>query len=749
MRIYISFISIIFYFFSCSVPEQRNTSVMKSDWSFSNANDSIWYDAIVPGVVHTDLLSNDLIDDPFWGTNELTLQWIEKEDWNYKSEFEITKAQLNQEHIELEFEGLDTYASVFVNGKNVIVADNMFRSWKSEVKLLVKEGTNLLEVKFTSPLKYNRTKVENYPYQLPSGNETVDFKVSSFTRKATYHFGWDWGPRFVSSGIWKDVKLTTWNNARILDVFVQTDSIINNKAYLTYSIELEAVSKTKQYSLLINDNEKEIRLAPGKNSIHIQDTIDNPSLWWPNGIGESTLHDLVIKLKDEDSLLDEIIQEYGIRTVELINEKDSIGTSFYFVVNGEPVFMKGANYIPQDVFLPSVVDNQYEKLIDQVKEANMNILRVWGGGIYEKEIFYKLCDQNGILVWQDFMFAGSLYPDDSVFLENVKQEAIENVTRLRKHPSIALWCGNNEIEVAWGNWGWQNQFGYSSSDSIEIWDNYQHMFQSLLPEIVAELNPNVNYVSTSPLSNWGTPDNFNHSSMHYWGVWHGREPFENFEQNVGRFMVEYGFQSFPSMESIKKFAIDSSFSLESATMLNRQKSYIGNGLISNHINNWFDEPTDFVDFVDKSQRTQAIGMQMAILSHRDQSPHCMGTLFWQLNDCWPGPSWSVIDYYGEEKVAYETVKQNFKPLVPIVDFQNEEIELISDLENSFEGTLEIWSNSQMNFSQAFSVDAKSRSKMDFSINKIAGRHPLVIIIKDKMNREVYRDLVYRKHRLDQ
>jgi len=730
--------------FSCSVPQQRETSWLHTNWKFSNANDSAWYPATIPGVVHTDLLANKLIKDPFWGTNELDLQWIEKEAWNYQTEFELSKNQTDQEHIELEFEGLDTYASVFVNGVKVITANNMFRNWKADVKPFVKVGDNLLEVKFTSPLNYNRTKVLNYPYQLPSGNETVDLKVSPFTRKAAYHFGWDFSPRFVTSGIWKDVKLTTWSNARILDVFVQTDSIESNNAYLTYEVEIEASLKAKGYSLLVNGAELPISLKAGKNIIKFQESVENPTLWWPNGRGEATLHNLVVQLKKEDFLLDEISQKYGIRTIELINERDSIGTSFYFKVNGEPVFMKGANYIPQDVFLPRVSEDQYRKLTKQVKDANMNMLRVWGGGIYEKDIFYDLCDKNGILVWQDFMFAGSLYPNDSAFLENVKQESIENVKRLRKHTSIALWCGNNEIEVAWGNWGWQNQFGYSPSDSVEIWDNYRSMFQSLLPNVVKELNPKVNYVSSSPLSNWGTPENFNHGSMHYWGVWHGRELFESFKKKVGRFMVEYGFQSFPSMETIRTFAVDSSFSLKSATMLNRQKSYIGNGLMTKHISNWFDAPTYFTDFVDKSQRTQAIGMQLAIQAHRQQSPHCMGTLFWQLNDCWPGPSWSVIDYYGTEKVAYETVKQNYKPLIAIVDLDKKDIDIISDLNIDFDGTLEIEGNSELLFSKKFKIAANTRLKIALKNIELKENNPLSIIILGADGLVQYRDVIYIK-----
>jgi beta-mannosidase len=367
-----------------------------------------------------------------------------------------------------------------------------------------------------------------------------------------------------------------------------------------------------------------------------------------------------VKLYSKDDVVDTYTDKYGIRTIELVNQPDSIGTAFYFVLNGKEIFMQGANYIPQDVFLSRVTDNQYRTLLHAAKEANMNMLRVWGGGIYEEDLFYDLCDSLGILVWQDFMFAGSLYPDTKEFKENVKEEITQNIKRLRTHPCLAIWCGNNEIEVAWKNWGWQKQYGYSKSDSISIWKNYESIFLDLIPSLVSEHHPEAYYTSTTPLSNWGSAQNFNHGSMHYWGVWHGREPFENFSSNVGRFMVEYGFQSYPSISSLSQVIADTNLNLNSPSMAHRQKSFVGNGLILQHIEHYFDKPETFEEFVQRSQQTQAIGLQMAIEAHKRDQTHCRGTLFWQLNDCWPGPSWSVIDYYGQKKLAYDAVKQAFQ-----------------------------------------------------------------------------------------
>ncbi|MGB0882218.1 MAG: glycoside hydrolase family 2 protein, partial [Vicingaceae bacterium] len=633
---------------------------LNGEWKFYHEPTNNWYKAQVPGVIHTDLLANNLIEDPFWETNEDSLQWIENVDWRYQKTFTITENQIQYDNIEIEFEGLDTYAEVKLNGQSIISANNMFRTWKAEIKSLLKIGENILAIQFTSPINFNKEKVENYPYSLPSGCETGEIQVSSFTRKAAYHFGWDWGPRFVTSGIWKPIKINTWNTARITDVFVQTKSIENNIATISTQITVESSNtEEKEYFFVINGEKHSQIIKKGLNTIIYDFEIENPKLWWCNGLGEPYLYDLNISLFDDENKIDEKSTRYGIRTIELVNKPDSIGTSFYFKLNGQPVFMKGANYIPQDMFLHKVTDSQYHKLLDDVKSANMNMLRVWGGGIYENDIFYDICDEKGILVWQDFMFAGSMYPVDNAFKENVAAEVSQNIKRLRNHPSIALWCGNNEIEVAWENWGWQKQYNYTPEDSTQIWDGYTQVFHELIPKLVNELDPNRNYTPSSPSSNWGTPENFNHGSMHYWGVWHGREPFENFEKNVGRFMVEYGFQSFPEMETIKTFANDSSLHLESPTMLNRQKSYIGNGLITEHIKQYCETPKTFEDFVNLSQETQAKGMQMAIQAHINNQPHCMGSLFWQLNDCWPGPSWSVIDYYGKKKKAYEVVKTEF------------------------------------------------------------------------------------------
>jgi len=662
---------LILCLFSCQYKINESLKTVQQiheNWSFSQQGKSDWKAASVPGVVHLDLLKNGLIKDPYWEDNELKQQWIEEENWVYKTQINVDQETLSNENIELIFKGLDTYGEVYLNNQKIISASNMFRTWNASVKSILKIGKNDLKVVFTSPIKYNQKQVESYAYQLPSGNEieAITTKVAGFTRKAAYHFGWDWGPRFVTAGIYRPVELVSWNKARIANVFTTSDTININKAIMKTQLEVEVTSEG-QYELFLGDYKTTYTLIPGINKVEMKFTINDPKLWWTNGIGEANLYHQKIQLFSNGTLLDSTTNTYGIRTIKLINEPDSIGTSFYFKLNGKPIFIKGANYIPQDLFLPRVKPEQYERLIKAAKEANFNMIRVWGGGIYERDLFYDLCDQNGILVWQDFMFANSLYPKEKAFKENIKAEVIENIRRLRQHPCLAIWCGNNEIDVAWKNWGWQKQFGYSSKDSTEICHNYQSIFHKLIPGLVQNHNPQTAYTPTSPLSNWGIAENFNHSSMHYWGVWHGKEPFENYEKNVGRFMVEYGFQSFPSMETLQKVISEDQLHLDALMVKHRQKSYIGNGMILKHIRQYYDEPKSFSEFVNLSQKVQAKAMKMAIESHIDQQPHCMGTLFWQFNDCWPGPSWSVMDYYGNKKLAYEVVKKEYGELTSKIE----------------------------------------------------------------------------------
>ena len=658
---------LLFLFFSYTTLAQKQELFLNQNWGFSKNGESSVYPATVPGNIFTDLLDNELIEDPYQENNEQKLQWVEQEDWIYKQTFSLTSKQLSFENIHLCFEGLDTYADVFVNEKKVFFADNMFRTWEFEIKNFLKTGENTIKVHFKSPIKQALKRYEDHFVKLPSGCETKEPRTASFTRKAAYQYGWDWGPRFVGCGIWRPVKLIFWNKAIIKDVKINTQILpkknnVESAAVYTY-VKIEGEIGEKYYVQIDKKKHPHIQKSKLDTFVNIN-FIKKAKKWYCNGEGKQPIYTQSIYVLKNDTVLDSKKTTFGLRNIELIQQKDSIGSSFYFLLNKKPVFIKGANYIPQDIFPSRVKKSQYKKLLKKVRKAGINMLRVWGGGIYECDYFYDLCDRMGIMVWQDFMFAGSLYPND--LFPSIEKEVRDNVTRLQNHPCIALWCGNNEIEVAWKNWGWQKQYHYSKLDSAKLWGDYRHLFEHLIPNTLRETAPlssyntGINYVSTSPLSNWGKSENFNHGSMHYWGVWHGKDSFEDFDKNVGRFMVEYGFQSFPNYGSLKKTCADTSLYLNSETMKNRQKSYVGNKLISKNIQKYFKEPKKFKYYIKLSQKTQEMALKKAISSHLSKQPHCMGTMFWQLNDCWPGPSWSVIDYYGKNKKAYRTIKRLFK-----------------------------------------------------------------------------------------
>jgi beta-mannosidase len=410
-------------------------------------------------------------------------------------------------------------------------------------------------------------------------------------------------------------------------------------------------------------------------------------------LGEANLYPFEISLTQNNKTIDSRKLNIGLRTIELIQEKDKTGKSFYFNINGKPVFMKGANVIPPDSFLPRATDSVYKSIVKSAVDANMNMLRVWGGGVYAEDAFYNECDKNGILVWQDFMFACAMYPGDEAFLENVKQEVIDNVNRLQNHPSIALWCGNNENDEGWHNWGWQKQFNYSESDSTKIWNDYEALFHKLIPQTLDSLLPkNENrYWPSSPSIGWGRQESLLSGDSHYWGVWWGNEPFEMYQKKVGRFMSEYGFQGMPDVKTFQAFAKSDELNFDSEAVKNHQKHPTGYKTINDYMARDYIVPTNFEDYVYVSQFLQAEGMKIAIEAHRTAKPNCMGTLFWQLNDCWPVTSWSSVDYYGRWKAFQYQVKRSFENLLILVNEEksNYKIYISNDNLNSYEGNLEI------------------------------------------------------------
>lgn len=665
------------------------TKELNSTWRFRKLTDTDWYPAEVPGTVHTDLYHIGLIPDPFYGTNEKEIQWIENEDWEYQTLFDLDTNILNKKNIELSFKGLDTYATVRLNGKVILSTDNMFRTWTKECKDLLKQTGNQLNIVFRSPMKINLPKVDSLPYHLPAGNDRSEKKTSVFARKAPYHFGWDWGPRFVTAGIWRPIEIVAWNNTRIADFQVFQGEISDSEASLKAEVELESTGGQKITLALFNGDDllikKEIQLNKGANNIEQEFIIKKPKLWWTNGLGEAHLYNLSVRILNNETVIDQKATRFGIRTIEIVQQPDSVGKSFYFKLNGVPVFMKGANYIPQDNFLPQVTDEKYKELILSAKKVHMNMLRVWGGGIYENDLFYDLCDENGILVWQDFMFACSMYPGDMAFLQNVEQEATENIKRLRNHPSIALWCGNNEMQVAWERWGYQKAFAYSKADSTKIYDDYLKVFQDILPNTLNKLDSGRFYWPSSPNS---APSGWHEESlsgdMHYWDVWWGKKPFSAYEENVGRFMSEYGFQSLPIYATVKKYAAHDDRHLTSSVMKSHNKHPIGFETIKEYMKRDYNIPNSIDDYVLVSQLLQAEGMKTAIEAYRRAMPYCMGSLYWQLNDCWPVVSWASIDYFGKWKAFHYYLRKLYAPVMvsPVYKAGELKVFLVSDyLEN--------------------------------------------------------------------
>ncbi|SHM06205.1 beta-mannosidase [Chryseobacterium polytrichastri] len=632
---------------------ERNLSSEK--WQFKNSKEQKWLIATVPGTVHLDLINNKIIPDPYKDENEKKVQWIENEDWDYQTLFKISSTELTNENIELVFNGLDTFSEIYLNGKLLKKTDNMFRKWEISAKEQLKVGDNLLQIKFKSAVNVGKELAKKVPFTMPESPR-------SFVRKAQYQFGWDWGPRLVTAGIWKDIKLNFWNNAKLENVKIEQKSLTKQKAELRIQTEIIA-DKEGKYTVSVNSKTSNFQLKKGKNTIQIPFTINNPKLWQPNGWGDPNLYDMKISLQKDSKIIDNKIERIGLRTIELIQEKDAKGKSFYFKVNGNPMYVKGTNWIPADSFSPRITKEKYQKLIKDSKEANMNMVRIWGGGIYEDDEFYKACDENGIMVWQDFMFAGSFYPSDEAFLNNVKDEVKDQVNRLQNHASIALWCGNNEVDEAIVNWGYQKQLKYSKEDSLQVWKDYKKVFHELIPNTLKEnLTADKNiYWPSSPSIGWGHKESLTEGDSHYWGVWWGEQPFEMYNEKVPRFASEYGFQGMPTLETTKSmFSGNPNLSLENGIIKAHEKHSRGWEIINTYMKRDYNFPTDFVKYNYVSQLLQARGMQIAIESHRRAKPYNMGTLYWQLNDCWPVVSWSSIDYLGNWKALHYQIKRSFE-----------------------------------------------------------------------------------------
>jgi Beta-galactosidase/beta-glucuronidase len=585
----------------------------------------------------------------------------------------------------------------------------MFRSWSKEVKSLLKDKDNRLVVSF-----YPYDSLQTALYDSLSPKFPEKYVVS---RKAAYQHGWDWAPKYKNIGIWKPVKLSGWTDAKINYATIVTDSLNDKAAFLKMTAEVKStVIRSMKLQVFLDGrklNEAVIDLDDSVSQLSVPFIIDHPNIWWPNEMGEQHLYDFEVKLMDGDEVIDGDTIRAGIRKVELICQPDSIGTGFYFQVNGVPMYAKGANFIPEDNFTSWMKSDNTQNLLLQSKEAHFNMLRIWGGGIYPPDYFYDICDSLGILVWQDFMFAGSTYPYSEAFLQNVEQEAKEQVVRFASHPSLALWCGNNEISEGYYNWGWQNSLNWTHEEDSLMKAGYDQLFEIILKDVVANYDGSVPYWPSSPSKGWGRKESLTEGDVHYWGVWWGEQPFEMYKEKVGRFNSEFGYQAYPDMSTLRKLDPEAELRLGSPLIAAHQKHARGEKLIDDHIRKYFPYPEDFGDYVYMSQLSQAFGVGLAIEAQRFARPQSMGSLYWQLNDSWPVVSWSSIDYYGKKKALQYHLNTLYAPVLIgcYESFDNNFVTYISnDLNHGIEGRIKMGifdmnGNTLFEVSKLCSVDA--------------------------------------------
>ena len=699
----------------CQTVEKPNVieQSLNQGWTLTGDTLDINMQVDVPSVVQQSLFENGLIPHPYLGTVENDLLWISDHPWDYTLHFDVDKELFEKENVELVFEGLDTYASVRLNGQELLFADNQFRSWKQDVKPLLKEKDNLLEVSF---IRYDSTQLALYDQHQPRLPEKY-----AVTRKAPYQHGWDWAPKYKNVGLWKPVKLVGWNEARLENAYVVTQTANAERAELLLHLDVESdgdeditievgvstgsttldevgVSTPSTGSGSGSTTLASRSLSPelvegskGRQHTVLPIALDNPQLWWPNEMGEQPLYDFEVRLKKGNKILDSKQFKSGIRTFEMVDEPDSIGRAFYFKVNGVPFYAKGANYVPEEMIETWINADSTLRLLRQAKEAHFNMLRVWGGGIYPSDDFFNICDSLGILVWQDFMYAGTMYPYDEVFLENAKIEAEEQVKRLASHPSLALWCGGNEISEGYYNWGWQKSLNWSEEDNKAVKAGYDRLFEGVLPQAVAQFDGTRPYWPSSPSKGWGRPESLTEGDVHYWGVWWGEQPYEMYREKVGRFNSEYGYQSYPDYQTLLNIAQGEELNKDAKVIAAHQKHARGTQLIDDFIKRYYPDvqPKDFEEYVHLSQLSQAYGMEIAIEAHRTAKPYNMGTLYWQLNDAWPVTSWSSIDYYGNPKVFHERLKTLYAPVLLSLDWKDYGVFVTSDLLRNIDGTLSV------------------------------------------------------------
>ncbi|NGM67943.1 glycoside hydrolase family 2 protein [Natronolimnobius sp. AArcel1] len=685
--------------------QQHSHRSLTGTWQFRAADADIaeateWVRATVPGDVYTDLFDAGIISDPYDGDNELTHQWVGKTDWVYQRTFDVGESLLTHDRLELECLGIDTVAEIAVNGTTVGETDNMHRRYTFDLSEVLEPGENRIAVRFRSPVEYAAAQRDEYPYDVPLLRYPVDQPGRNFIRKAQYHFGWDWGPCLPGVGIWRDIRIVGYSSPQIS--YTTTEQTHHEDGDVTLSIRVGTDAPTGgTYQLEANlDGERatrEVTLASGEDEATIALTVSDPDLWWPNGYGEQPLSTLEVTLRN-GAAAHTVTDRIGFRDLELVREPtEDGGETFAFAVNGNRIYAKGANWIPTETLRGRVDDKDYEELLSSAVAANMNMIRVWGGSYYELERFYDLCDELGVLVWQDFMFSCALYPASDEFLDSVEAEVRYQVRRLANHPSLALWCGNNENEMSLVNW-------FDDNPHIEaFYTDYERLNDQTIAPVVAAEDPSRTFWPGSPSSgglfaDTGELEPHDHSrgDIHYWDVWHDGEPFADYLTVKPRFVSEFGYQSFASSDLLSTVVPDDQLNPTAPIMEHHQRNPGGNKRILQRMADHFRVPFEFDDLVYLSQVQQGLAMQTAIEHWRRLKPYCMGTLYWQLNDLWPCASWSSIEYGGEWKVLHYMAKRFYEPVLvssvrPGLDDGEKELNLNTDGENGERDcSVEIW-----------------------------------------------------------
>ncbi len=661
-------------------------------WTFQDPRTRRWHAATVPGCVHTDLRKHALIPDPFYGRNELDLQWIEETDWTYRADFTVPAAALSEEELDLCFDGLDTVATVTLNGTEILRSENMFHSHRLPVKPLLRRGRNRLEIRFGSALDYIRTTRADYSTK--ESNDPVGGRYR--IRKQQSQFGWDWGPRFVTAGVWRAVRLEAWSANRIETVAL-TQTHTAGRVELTLRPQLAKADPQARYRVSLTFNNKTVIAAEFAATAALTFEVPNTQLWWPAGQGEQPLYQLSVTLLGSGSDSANIApwtRRIGMRTITLDLSADGLEvprgeypplTRFGFRVNGRLIFAKGANWIPEHSFVAGLTRADYARPLQAARDAHMNMIRVWGGGVYEDDSFYDLCDELGLLLWHDHLFACSLYPSDDAFLASVRREVADNVTRLRHHAALALWCGDNEL-IMWN--------GKALREEPSRQRDYHRIFFETIPAVLRELDPATPYLHSSPgyqLPGYPETQLPGHDA-HDWEVWHSRKPVEQYETTRHRFVSEFGMQSFPSLPVAQTFCPPEELNIFSPIFQNHQKNSGGNATILDYTTRLYRLPADYGSLAHLSQLNQAYCIKVAVEHYRRNQPHCLGALYWQLNDCWPVASWGSLEFGGRWKALHHAARRFFAPSLVSARHLGQETVITGNYPKNTKGAVELWTS---------------------------------------------------------